>query len=267
MRLIQSNETKARGQLKRKMGFYELCIKRLVDVICSLFAIFIFGWLYIVVAILVRVKLGTPVLFKQPRPGKINQETGREKIFYMYKFRSMSDEKDENGNLLPDGMRIGRFGKILRATSLDELPEVFNILKGDMSIIGPRPQLVKDMVFMTEEERMRHIVKPGLSGLAQVNGRNSIKWEDKLALDLKYIEEISFIGDLKIIFHTIVKALLKQEGITMDGIDTALDYGDYLLKEGKVSCEEYGRKQEEAKELLERWTKVLNADGNTITMQ
>lgn len=235
---------------ERKCGFYELYIKRLLDIVCSLAAIIVFSWLYIIVAVLVRVKLGSPVLFKQPRPGKIDPKTGRERIFYMYKFRSMSDERDENGNLLPDDVRLGKFGKALRATSLDELPEAFNILKGDMSVVGPRPQLVRDMVFMTDEQRMRHTVKPGLSGLAQVNGRNDISWEDKLNWDLKYIEKVSFIGDVKIIFQTVIKAFVKKEGITDGDMATAYDYGDWLLKEGEVSPEEYEKKQREAESLM-----------------
>lgn len=141
-----------------------------------------------IVAVLVRVKLGSPVLFKQPRPGK------DERIFYLYKFRTMTDERDAEGNLLPDDVRLTKFGKALRSTSLDELPEVFNIVRGEMAIIGPRPQLVRDMVFMTSEQRKRHLVRPGLSGLAQVNGRNAIAWDDKLAYDLKYIERITFVA-------------------------------------------------------------------------
>ena len=155
---------------KRKIGFYEKYIKRLFDIVCSLLAIIVFGWLYAIIAVLVKMKLGSPVLFTQPRPGK------DEKIFKMYKFRSMTDERDENGALLPDEARLTKYGKWLRSTSLDELPEAFNILNGTMSVIGPRPQLVKDLVFMTPEQRMRHTAKPGLSGLAQVNGRNDISW-------------------------------------------------------------------------------------------
>lgn len=237
-------------RLERKCGFYELYIKRLMDIVCSLAAIIVFSWLYIIVAVLVRVKLGSPVLFKQPRPGKIDPKTGREKIFYMYKFRSMSDERNVDGNLLPDEIRLGKFGKALRATSLDELPEAFNILKGDMSIIGPRPQLVRDMVFMTDEQRMRHTAKPGLSGLAQVNGRNDISWEEKLNWDLKYIEKVSFLGDVKIIFQTVMKAFVKQEGITDGDMATAYDYGDWLLKEGKVSKEVYDELQKETVDCL-----------------
>lgn len=250
MEQTQIDETKAFIRLERECGFYESYIKRLMDIVCSVAAIAVFSWLYIIVAILVRVKLGSPVLFKQPRPGKIDPEAGRETIFYMYKFRSMSDERDMDGNLLPDDVRLSKFGKALRATSLDELPEAFNILKGDMSIIGPRPQLVRDMVFMTAEERMRHTAKPGLSGLAQVNGRNGITWEEKLSWDLKYIENVSFLGDVRIILQTVMKAFVKQEGITDGDMATAYDYGDWLLKEGKIAAEEYEKRQKEAKHLL-----------------
>ena len=247
------DDVSKRIRLERKCGFYELYIKRLMDIVCSLAAIIVFSWLYIIVAVLVRVKLGSPVLFKQPRPGKIDPKTGREKIFYMYKFRSMSDERDENGNLLPDDVRLGKFGKALRATSLDELPEAFNILKGDMSIIGPRPQLVRDMVFMTDEQRMRHTARPGLSGLAQIRGRNALSWDGKLATDLEYIENITFLGDVKIIIDTVKQVFFKEKGIeggTVDEVDITDDFGDYLLKAGRVSKEEYEQKQAEARELL-----------------
>lgn len=240
-------------RLERKCGFYELYIKRFMDVVCSLAAIIVFSWLYIIVAILVCMKLGSPVLFKQPRPGKIDPQTGREKIFYMYKFRSMSDERDENGNLLPDDVRLGKFGKALRATSLDELPEAFNILKGEMSIIGPRPQIVRDMVFMTPEQRRRHTARPGLSGLAQTRGRNALSWDAKLATDLEYIENITFLGDVKIIINTVKQVFFKEKGIEggpVDEVDITDDFGDYLLKAGRVSKEEYDKKMNEAKELL-----------------
>lgn len=253
MQQEQINDVSKHIRLERKCGFYELYIKRLMDIVCSLAAIIVFSWLYIIVAVLVRVKLGSPVLFKQPRPGKIDPNTGREKIFYMYKFRSMSDERDENGNLLPDDVRLGKFGKALRATSLDELPEAFNILKGDMSIIGPRPQLVRDMVFMTDEQRMRHTAKPGLSGLAQTRGRNALSWDAKLATDLEYIENISFLGDVKIIINTVKQVFFKEKGIeggTVDEVDITDDFGDYLLKAGRVSKEEYDQKMNEAKESL-----------------
>lgn len=224
--------------------FYQRYGKRAIDLCLSLVLLILFWWVLAVVAILVRVKLGGPVLFKQPRPGK------DEKVFNLYKFRSMTDERDENGNLLSDEVRLTRFGKALRATSLDELPEVLNIVRGEMAIIGPRPQLVRDMVFMTPEQRKRHLVRPGLSGLAQVNGRNAIAWDDKLAYDLKYIERITFAGDVAILFKTIAKAFVKQEGITEDGMATAADYGDYLLAEGRVTREEYDGLQEQAKKIL-----------------
>lgn len=233
-----------------KQGFYEKYIKRFFDIICSFLAILCFGWLYISVAVLVRIKLGSPVLFVQPRLGLIDPETGKETIFMMYKFRSMTDERDINGKPLPDDMRLTKFGKTLRNTSLDELPETFNILKGDMSIIGPRPLLARDIVFMTDAQRKRHTVRPGLSGLAQIHGRNEIDWEDKLNWDLKYVQRITFRMDLKIIFQTVIKAFLKKEGIVQDNMATAQDFGDYLLDRGKVSKEEYDSKQAEAREIL-----------------
>lgn len=233
----------------RKMGFYEKYIKRGIDVVCAMGAIVVFSPLYLGVAIFVRVKLGSPVLFTQDRPGLIGED-GKETVFKMYKFRSMTDEKDENGELLPDDIRLTKFGKWLRNTSLDELPEAFNILNGSMSVIGPRPQLVRDMVFMSDEQRMRHTAKPGLSGLAQVNGRNAISWEDKIGWDLKYIKKVSFLGDLKIILSTVKKAFIKQEGITQDDMVTAEDLGDYLLRTGKVEEADYNKKQIEARKIL-----------------
>lgn len=224
--------------------FYQRYGKRVIDLCLSLVLLILFWWVLAIVATLVRLKLGSPVLFKQPRPGK------DERIFNLYKFRTMTDERDENGNLLPDEVRLTRFGKALRATSLDELPEVLNIVRGEMAIIGPRPQLVRDMVFMTPEQRKRHLVRPGLSGLAQVNGRNAIAWDDKLAYDLDYIDHITFAGDVDIFFKTITKAFMKQEGITEDGMATAADYGDYLLAVKRVSREEYDDLQAQAKKLL-----------------
>lgn len=233
--------------MSRKKGIYENHIKRALDILCSLSVVILFWWLYGIVAIMVKVKLGRPVLFTQLRPGMIDKKTGQEKIFKMYKFRTMTDQKDEKGNLLPDEVRLTKFGAWLRSTSLDELPEIFNILKGDMSIIGPRPQLVRDMVFMTDEQRMRHTAKPGLSGLAQVNGRNAISWEDKLNWDLKYIKHVTFMGDIKIIFNTVMKAFIKKEGIAEEGMATAEDYGDYLLRVHKITKEEYWQGQQQAK--------------------
>lgn len=237
-------------KLYRKMGFYERYIKRAIDIFCSGLAIIVFCWLYAIIALLVRIKLGSPVLFTQYRPGLIDPKTGKERIFKMYKFRTMTDKKDAEGNLLPDEVRLTKFGAWLRSTSLDELPEVFCILNGTMTLIGPRPQLVRDMVFMSEEQRMRHTAKPGLSGLAQVSGRNAISWDRKLQYDLEYIKQVSFVGDLKILFKTVEKAFIKQEGITEEGSVTAADYGDYLLQTKQIRKEEYDKKQDEAKELL-----------------
>ena len=233
--------------------FYRQFFKRFYDIICALLALIVFCWLYALIAIIVRIKLGSPVIFSQVRPGMKGKD-GKEKLFKLYKFRSMTDERDENGNLLPDEKRLTKFGAFLRSTSLDEIPEAINILKGDMSVVGPRPQLVKDMVFMTEEQRHRHDVKPGLSGLAQIRGRNAISWEGKLAADLEYVDNISFFGDIRIILHTVVKAF-KREGITEEGMATAEDYGDYLLKESIVSRQQYFSLQEDAKELIYHFKK------------
>lgn len=236
------------NKMERKKGIYERIFKRPLDIVCALAALIAFGWLYAIIAILVRIKLGSPVIFKQPRPGK------DEKIFNLYKFRSMTDQRDENGNLLPDEVRLTKFGQALRATSLDELPEAFNILKGDMSVIGPRPQLVRDMVFMTPEQRQRHSVRPGLSGLAQTRGRNALAWDGKLATDLEYIQNVTFLGDMKIIFNTVKQVFFKQKGLEgsdVDEVDITDDFGDYLLKNGRVSKVEYDQKQAEARGLLE----------------
>ena len=233
----------------RKMGVYEKYGKRIIDVICATGAIVAFSPLYLGVGLLVKFKLGSPVLFTQDRPGLIGPD-GKETVFKMFKFRSMTDERDENGELLPDEVRLTKFGAWLRNTSLDELPEAFNILNGTMSVIGPRPQLVRDMTFMTDEQRRRHTAKPGLSGLAQVNGRNAISWEDKIKWDLKYIEKISLFGDIKIVLDTVKKAIIKQEGITQDDMATAEDFGDYLLRTEKIDQDTYDKKQAEAKMIL-----------------
>lgn len=233
--------------MDRKQGIYEKYVKRIFDIICALAALIVFSWLYLIIAVLVRIKLGSPVLFKQPRPGK------DEKIFNLYKFRTMTDDRDENGNLLPDDVRLTKFGRALRSTSLDELPEAFNILKGDMSVIGPRPQLVRDMVFMTPEQRKRHSVRPGLSGLAQTRGRNAISWDGKLTTDLEYIQHVTFLGDVKIIFDTVRQVFFKEKGLKdrdVDEVELTDDFGDYLLKAGRVSKDEYKEKQEQAKQLL-----------------
>ncbi len=190
-------------------GIYEKFFKRLLDIICSFVAIIIFCWLYAIIAILVRVKLGSPVLFKQERPGK------DEKIFKLYKFRTMTDERDENGELLSDEVRLTKFGKWLRSTSLDELPEAFNILKGDMSVVGPRPLLVEYLPYYTEEERHRHDVRPGLTGWAQVNGRDTLQWQKKFQYDCFYVNNCTFLFDMKILFRTILMVLKKQD--VLDG--------------------------------------------------
>ena len=241
----------------RKMGFYEKYVKRVVDIACATGAIIVFSPLYLGVALLVRTKLGSPVLFTQERPGLIGAD-GKETVFKMYKFRSMTDERDENGEFLPDEVRLTKFGAWLRNSSLDELPEAFNILNGTMSVIGPRPQLVRDMVFMTDEQRRRHTVKPGLSGLAQINGRNTITWEDKIDWDLKYIDKCGFLADTKIIVDTVKKAFIKREGITQDDMVTAEDYGDYLLRTGKIDKKEYDKKQAEARAILSNGKKDRN---------
>lgn len=243
---------------QRNMGFYEKYIKRILDILCALLAIIVFCWLYLIIAALVRLRLGKPVIFKQARPGMIDKKTGKEKIFYLYKFRTMTEAVDKNGKLLADSKRLGKFGKILRATSLDEIPEAFNILKGDMSVIGPRPQLVRDMVFMSDEQRMRHTAKPGLSGLAQVNGRNAVTWEEKIDWDLKYIEKVTFWEDVKLVFETVRQAFvdIKKEE-TKSQVDLALDYGDALLRDGRIEQAEYDRLQEYARELIEESKKAV----------
>ena len=191
-------------------GIYEKYFKRPIDVVCALLALVVFCWLYVIVAVLVKVKLGSPVIFKQARPGK------DEKIFYLYKFRTMTDERDKNGDLLPDDVRLTKFGRFLRKTSLDELPEAINILKGDMSVVGPRPLLVEYLPRYNEEQRHRHDVRPGLSGYAQVHGRNTVSWEDKFKMDVHYVNNITFLGDVKIIIDTVLKAFVKQEGISSE---------------------------------------------------
>lgn len=225
---------------------YKKFIKRFLDLILSLMALIILMPLMLIIYILVRVKLGKPAIFKQERPGK------GEKIFTLYKFRTMTDEKDENGNLLPDEQRLTKFGKMLRSTSLDELPELVNIIKGDMSIVGPRPLLVRDMVFMTEIQRKRHSVRQGLTGLAQVNGRNNITWEEKIKYDLNYVENISFINDVKIILKTVIK-VFKREDTQTDGMQTAEDLGDYLVRTNKISKDDYTCKNKEALKIIQKF--------------
>lgn len=234
----------------RSQGVYERFVKRPLDCFLALFALIVLSPILIVVAVLVRVNLGSPILFTQIRPGKIDPKTGRERLFKLYKFRTMTDARDASGQLLPDDVRLTKFGAFLRSSSLDELPELINIFKGEMSVIGPRPQLVRDMTFMTPEQRRRHEVRPGLSGLAQISGRNAARWEEKLAADLKYVEKIRFCEDVRIVLVTFLK-VFKREGIAEEGFATAQDFGDYLLAEGKIDAAQYQAGQDEAKRLLD----------------
>ena len=210
-------------------GSYEKYFKRLLDIVCSLAAIIVFSWLYIILIILGAIFMRGNPFFPQERPGK------DEKIFKLIKFRSMDNRKDKNGNLLPDEVRLNKYGQFLRKTSLDELPEAFNILKGDMSIIGPRPLLVSYLPWYTEEEKQRHDVRPGLSGLAQVNGRNSVTWEEKFSWDLKYVDRITFLGDVKIILDTVKKAFIKVEGVELNHEGNLANIRKKAVEEASVS--------------------------------
>lgn len=225
---------------------YRKCFKRMFDIISSGLALLFLSPILLYIAYLVRKRLGSPVLFTQIRPGK------ECKLFKMYKFRTMTDGRDENGNLLTDDVRLTAFGKKLRATSLDELPELINIFKGDMSVVGPRPQLVRDMVFFTEEEMKRQSVYPGLTGLAQICGRNNITWKEKFTYDLHYIQNITFLEDMRIIFRTIFK-VSTQEDIATEGMETAEDYGDWLKRVGQVDEVTYTALIEEATYIINRW--------------
>ena len=219
-------------------------LKRAFDLLLSLAAIVCLSPLLLLLAAAGAVAMRGNPFFSQPRPGR------DERIFRILKFRTMTDARDAEGNLLPDAERLNAYGRFLRSTSLDELPELFNVARGDMALVGPRPQLVRDMVFMTPEQRRRHSVRQGISGLAQVNGRNAVSWEAKLAFDLEYVRDITFLGDLKILLAT-VAGVFGREGIVEEGSATATDFGDYLLASGKIGRDEYERGQEEAKRLLE----------------
>lgn len=230
---------------------YAHFFKRFFDFWLALLALIVLSPLLIALSVIGAIAMKGSPFFTQLRPGRIDKKTGQEHIFRLIKFRTMSNEKDKNGNLLPDEARLNRYGRFLRGSSLDELPELFNILIGDMAIVGPRPQLVRDMVFMTPEQRRRHTVRPGLTGLAQVSGRNALAWDNKLTIDLVYIQKITLRNDLKIIiktFHTV----FASEGITEDGMATATDYGDYLLQTGQISQAEYDEKHIEAEVLIEQ---------------
>ena len=191
-------------------GIYEAYFKRPLDFICGMLALLVFWWLYLIIAVLVRVNLGSPVIFTQDRPGK------DEKIFKLYKFRTMTDARDENGELLPDEERLTKFGKWLRSTSLDELPEAFNIINGTLSCVGPRPLLVKYLSRYSTEQHRRHDVRPGLSGYAQVHGRNAVSWQDKFRMDVEYVGHITFLGDMKIIWDSVMVAFVKRDGISSE---------------------------------------------------
>ena len=201
---------------------YKRIFKRIFDIVCALFSLIVFSWLYIILIILVRIKLGSPVIFKQKRPGK------DERIFELIKFRSMTDARDESGKLLPDSKRLTKFGKALRASSLDELPEVWNILKGDMSIVGPRPWAVSYLKYFTPEEHRRHEVRPGLTGLAQVHGRTAANWGERLKYDIEYVDHVTFLNDVKIIFLTVKKVFIR-EGIV--GAEEQGNFYDYRKKQ------------------------------------
>ena len=228
---------------------YEKYLKRPLDFFLSLCALIILSPVILVLTVVGAFAMKGNPFFTQLRPGKINKKTGEEKIFKLIKFRTMTNEKDKDGNLLPDDVRLNGYGKLLRKTSLDELPELLNILVGDMAIVGPRPQLVRDMVFMSKEQRVRHSVRPGLTGLAQVSGRNNITWEEKFNFDLEYMQKITFVGDMKIIFRTVAK-VFKAEDVVREGTSSDIDFGDWLLQEGKVDKTEYDEKQKQAKDII-----------------
>ncbi|MBO5910032.1 MAG: sugar transferase [Clostridia bacterium] len=232
-----------------RKSLYTLFFKRFFDVLISGLALIVLSPVFLIVSIVCRIKMGKGIIFKNYRPGKNN------KIFKLYKYRSMLNTRDANGELLPDRDRMTKFGNMLRKTSLDELPQLWNIFVGHMSIIGPRPKLVKDMVFYNDEQNVRSLVRPGLTGLAQVNGRNNITWEEVFEYDKYYVEHCSLWLDIKIFFKTIAKVFKKADIVEQDKTKQAYYYGDYLLESGVVTKEEYNTKQELAKNLIDETTK------------
>ncbi len=228
---------------------YARFFKRLFDIILSIIALIVLSPVFLILTVAGAIIMRGNPFFVQPRPGRKGKD-GQEKIFKLIKFRTMSNAKDHNGNLLPDEQRLGKYGIWLRSTSLDELPEFVNILVGHLALCGPRPFLVRDCVFMTDEQRRRHDVRPGLTGLAQVNGRNNITWDKRIEYDLLYIDNgITFFGDLKILLRTVVEVLKKSDTV-YEGTASDIDFGDWLMAEGRVDKATYDEKQKEAKELL-----------------
>lgn len=231
---------------------YAKFFKRVIDFVVSLVALILLLPVFIILSVIGAIAMKGNPFFTQARPGKKGKD-GNEKIFKLIKFRTMSNAKDKDGNLLPDEVRLNKYGKLLRSTSLDELPELWNILKGDMSIVGPRPQLVRDMVFMSDEQRRRHDVRPGLTGYAQVNGRNNITWEQKFEYDSQYVDNgITLLNDIEIILQTVEK-VIKRSDTVRDGTVSDMDFGDWLMVEGKIEKSEYDTNQAEAKLLLNSW--------------
>lgn len=228
---------------------YAAFFKRFLDFLISLIALLVLSPLLLILTVVGAIAMGGNPFFTQLRPGK-KDKNGNEVIFRLIKFRTMSNKKDSDGNLLPDDQRLNAYGRMLRSTSLDELPELLNILCGDLALCGPRPQLVRDLVFMSDEQRRRHEVRPGLTGLAQVNGRNNITWEQKFAYDLEYIDRgITFLGDVRILLQTVGK-VLKRSDVVREGTESDMDFGDWLLKNGTISGDVYRDKRESAKKLL-----------------